>query len=458
MAFGARPLCRGAFLRAALALVLTAAPLAAGGDRWPGFRGPNASGVAADGQNLPDRWSVKSGENIVWKKEIPGLAHSSPVVWGDKLFVTTAAKEGETPYFRHGLYGDGSTADDTGSVHQWVVYCLDRRTGNLIWRDTAREGLPSSGRHIKATHANCTPAVDGKRLLVFFGSEGLFAYSLDGQTLWKRDLGELDMGAYNATDYKWGFASSPTLYGDLAFIQCDTLQDDFLLALDADTGETRWRVKREELPSWSTPTVALLPGGPELVTNAPNWIVGYDPSSGEELWRLGGSSKITAPTPIFEDNLIVVASGRRPVKPIYVIRGGARGDITLPEGETSSERILWSARGRGPYMPTPLIYGDYLYVLANNGVFDCYELKTGKEIYRKRVQHGGGGFSASPVAADGKIYLAGEDGDVFVVASGPEYREIAVNEMDELLMATPAIVGGALYLRGRSHIFAIGKK
>jgi outer membrane protein assembly factor BamB len=195
----------------------------------------------------------------------------------------------------------------------------------------------------------------------------------------------------------------------------------------------------------------------ELITNASNFIRGYDVETGRELWRLGGSSKITAPTPVFSGDLMVVASGRRPEAPLFVIKAGASGDITLREGETANTHIAWSRHQRGPYMPTPLIYHDLLYVLANQGILDCYELRSGKEIYRNRIPHEGGGFSSSPIAADGRIYLSSEDGDIFVVSSGPKFNLIATNPMGERLMATPALAGGAMYVRGEKHIFAIGR-
>ena len=232
--------------------------------------------------------------------------------------------------------------------------------------------------------------------------------------------------------------------------------EDFLIALDTKTGKTAWKTQRDELPGWGTPTI--YPGKRVvLITNASNFIQGYDPLTGKELWRLGGSSKITAPTPIFKDDLIIVASGRRPVKPIFAIRAGATGEITLTEEQTSNDFVAWSKRGRGPYMPTPIIYGDYLYSLNNNGVLDCYDLQTGQEKYRQRIRHAGGGFSASPVAADGKIYLTGEDGDIFVIKAGPEYELVAKNEIGELVMATPALSEGMMYVRAKEHLFAIGR-
>ncbi|HKO61359.1 MAG TPA: PQQ-binding-like beta-propeller repeat protein, partial [Pyrinomonadaceae bacterium] len=245
---------------------------------------------------------------------------------------------------------------------------------------------------------------------------------------------------------------------DLVILQCDTQADSFLVALDAKTGKTVWKTDREELPSWGTPTVVTTPQGPVLVTNASNYIRGYDPRSGKELWRLGRSSKITAPTPIYGEDLIVVASGRGPERPIFAVKPEARGDLTLPEGKTSTDSIVWSRTGRGPYMPTPLAYKGVLYVLANNGTFDAYKLRTGEEIYRQRVPVVGSGFSASPVAADNKIYLSNEDGEILVIAAGEKFTHIATNSMGELLMATPALSDGVMYVRGSSSLFAIGKK
>ncbi len=424
-------------------------------DSWPSFRGDHASGVA-DGQNLPERWDGARGLGIKWKVRIPGLAHSSPVVWGDKVFVTAAISSRGDGTFRHGLYGDGDASDDR-SVHQWKLVALDRASGKLLWDKTAYEGVPREKRHIKASYANATPVTDGRYVIAFFGSQGLYGFDLDGGQLWSKDLGVLNAGAYEAPDYEWGTASSPIIYKDLVIVQCDTQGESFLLAADVRTGKTVWKTARQEFPSWGTPT--LYPGKArvELVTNASNFIRGYDPDTGQELWRLGGSSKITAPTPVFSGDLIVVASGRRPEAPIFAIRPGASGDITLEQGESSSQTIAWSKQSRGSYMPTPLIYGDYFYVLANQGILDCYDLKTGREIYRQRIPHQGGGFSASPVAADGKLYLPGEDGDIFVVKAGSRFKLLATNPMGELLMATPALAAGSMFVRTQHHVFAIGR-
>ncbi|HET7113927.1 MAG TPA: PQQ-binding-like beta-propeller repeat protein, partial [Pyrinomonadaceae bacterium] len=420
---------------------LKAAPLKGS---WPSFRGPHASGVA-EGQNLPDQWNGKTGENILWHTKIPGLAHSSPVVWGNRVFVTSAVSSDPKATFRPGLYGDGDASKDK-SQHRWMVYALDKQSGKIVWERVAYQGEPREKRHIKATYANSTPATDGRIVVAWFGSQGLYTYDINGRLLWKVDLGRLDAGAYDIPTYEWGTASSPIIWKDLVIVQCDTQTDSFIVAFNAKTGKTVWKTDRDEIPSWGTPTVATTSKGEELIANASNFIRGYDPRTGKELWRLGRSSKITAPTPVFADDVLVVASGRGPERPIFVVKAGARGDLTLPDGKTSSDAVIWSRTGRGSYMPTPLIYNGILYVLANNGTFDAYNLKTGEELYRQRLPVIGSGFSASPVAADGKIYLSNEDGEIIVVAAGQKFSHIATNTMGELLMATPALSDGVMYV------------
>jgi hypothetical protein len=442
---------------AVIAAVALVAPRLQSADegRWPSFRGPSASGVA-DGQKLPDTWDGVSGKNIKWKVSVPGLAHSSPVVWGDRIFVTSAISSRPDATFKPGLYGEGTASEDR-TPQRWVVMALDRATGKTMWTSTAYEGAPKEKRHIKATYANATPATDGRYVVAFFGSQGLYAFDVNGKALWQKDLGVLNTGAYDLPEYEWGTASSPIIYKNLVIVQCDTQNESFLLAADVATGRTVWKTVRKELPSWGTPTVYIPPAGgrPELVTNASNYIRGYDPETGAERWRLGGSSKITAPTPIFSRDLVVVASGRAPERPIFAIRPGGSGDITPPGDAGSSAHVAWRKTGRGSYMPTPLIYGDLLYVLGNAGLFDAYELSSGREVYRQRLEHQGSGFSSSPVAADGRIYLSSEDGDMFVVRSGATFELVARNPMGEPLMATPALAGGAMFVRGEKHLFAI---
>ena len=421
---------------------------------WPSFRGWHASGVASD-QNLPLKWNVKSGENIRFKVPIPGLAHSSPILWGDRLYLTTAVSSKTSASFKPGLYGSGEASKDQ-SVHQWQVLCLDADSGKTIWSKTATQGAPKDKRHIKATYANATPATNGETVVAMFGSQGLFAFSAAGKPLWSHDVGRLDVGAYDAPTFEWGSASSPVIYGNKVFVQCDTQKESFVRAIDLKTGKTIWNTQRDELPSWGTPTV-YTGGRPELVTNGSNFIRGYDLETGKELWRLGGSSKITTPTPIYSKDRIIVASGRSPERPIFAIRPGAVGDITLANGATSNQSVAWSKTKRGPYMPTPIIVGNVVHTLGNNGIVGAYDLSTGAEHYYRRMPDVTDGFSASAVSADDRLYLGSEDGAVFVMAAGPQFKLLATNPIGEPIMATPAIGGRTLFVRGSRHLFAIGQ-
>ena len=441
---------------------------AAGTGHWPQFRGAEAAGVAdpsptpsaggggARTPELPDTWNPSTGENILWRTPIPGLAHSSPVVWGDTIFVTSAISGRKDATFKPGLYGDGDASEDR-SDHRWMLYAIDKRSGKIRWERAAAQGAPKNKRHIKSTYASSSPATDGRIVVAWFGSHGIHAYDMNGAARWSVDLGRVDMGAYDIPAYEWGPASSPIIWNDLVIVQCDTQADSFLLALNAATGETVWKTDRQELPSWGTPTIVSTPAGPELVTNASNFVRAYDPRTGRELWRLGGSSKITAPTPIYAEGLHIVASGRAPERPVFAVKPGARGDLTLAKNETANASVVWSKTGRGSYMPTPLAYRGLLYVLANNGVLDAYQIGTGKEIYRQRLPLVGSGFSASPVAANGRIYLSNEDGEMLVIEAGEVFKHLATSSMGETVMATPAISDGVMYVRGAATLFAIGR-
>ena len=417
---------------------------------WPSFRGSSSSGVI-DGPLLLESWNVESGEGILFRIATPGLAHSSPIIWNDQIFLTTAVSSEASADFKPGLYGSGDASPDR-SEHVWQVLCHDKHSGEILWQATAKRAVPQDKRHIKATYANSTPATDGKHVVAFFGSEGLFCFSTEGDLLWQKELGRLDVGAYDLPSYEWGSASSPIIHDGRVFVQCDSQSNSFLIALDVTNGEILWRTPRDELPSWGTPT--LYPGdernAPELITNGSNFIRAYDPRTGAELWRLGGSSKITAPTPVFADGIIIVASGRAPERPIFAIRPGGRGDIS------SGNHLAWSLTRRGPYMPTPLIYRGNVYVLNNDGPFACYDLQTGAEHYYLRLPHRGDGFSASPVASNGKIYLSSESGEILIVKAGETFEEAISYSLGEPIMATPAISNGVLYVRGARHLIAIG--
>ena len=434
-----------------LATVVTAAHA----QNWPQFRGPNATGVA-EGPNRPVKWDTSTSLNVRWKTPIPGLSHSSPVVWGDKVFVTTAVNSvrDET---RYGLFGDVEPVKNDPQ-HAWKVIAIDKLTGKILWERTAYEGIPKVKRHPKSSHAASTPVTDGKTLIVNFGSEGLYAYDFNGKFLWKQDLGVLDAGWFYDVDYQWEYGSSPIIYKNLVIVQADIQKNSFIAAYDIKTGKQVWKTPREELSSWGTPTVYEGKERAELIANGTKAIRGYDPLTGKELWRLGPMSEITTPTPLVGQGLIFVTSGYPPVQPIYAIRPGANGDISLKDGKESNEFVAWSKQRGGPYMPTPIIYGELLYTCSNQGVLTAYNAKTGERVYQERLGGTGGAFTASPVASDGKIYFSSEDGDVFVVKAGPKYELLAKNPVGEVMMATPAISDGLVIVRTISNLYAFGEK
>jgi outer membrane protein assembly factor BamB len=435
------------------ALVLLASAAAMAGD-WPQFRGPSASGIG-DGAKPPVHWDATKNTNIVWKTEIPGLSVSSPIVWGDRIFVTTAISSDAKQSVRVGLYGDTDSVNDS-SPHQWKLLALDKKTGKILWEQLAHQGTPKTKRHPKSSQASPTPVTDGKVVVAYFGSEGLFAYSMDGKLLWKKDVGLQNAGWFFDPDSEWGAASSPVIYKHTVILQCDRQKDSFIAAYDLKDGKELWRTARAEIPAWGSPTIVQGKDRAEVVTNAAKAIRGYDADTGKELWTLGPNSEVTCTTPVSAHGLIFVTAGYPPVQPIYAIKVGSSGDLTLKDGKQSSDTIAWSAQRGGVYLPSPIVYGEHLYTVNNNGILTAYEAKTGQRVYQQRVGEGGA-FTASPIAAAGKLYISTEDGDVFVVKAGPQYELIAKNPVGEAILATPALAGDLLIVRGAKHLFAIAE-
>jgi len=421
---------------------------------WPSFRGPQATGVA-EGYATPTSWDVPSGENILWRTPIPGLGHSCPVVWGDRLFVTTAISGEDDPMLKVGLYGDITPVEDD-SEHTWKVFALDKRTGELVWDQVVFRGVPKVKRHMKSTHANSTPATDGKHLVVMFGSEGLYCYSLDGRLLWKKDLGTLDSAFYRAKTAQWAFGSSPVIHDGRVIIQADVIGDSFLAAFAVEDGKELWRTPREDVPSWGTPTVHAGSDRVQVLVNGYRHMGGYDLATGKELWRLAGGGDIPVPTPVVGQGLVYFASAHGGPAPVFAVGLGAKDDVSLVYPQTANDFVAWSDNGAGAYMQTPLLYGDYLYVCTDSSILKCYDAKTGEQVYKRRIARSNGGMTASPVAADGKLYFTSEDGTVHVVQAGAEFSVLARNDLDEITMATPAISAGVLYFRTRGHVVAVG--
>jgi len=446
------------FKKTLLVLLCSSFTLSAQSDymkQWPQFRGPFASGIL-ESDHLPEEWNIHTGENIQWTVPIPGLGHSCPVIWEDKLFVTTSISGSGSDSLKVGLYGDIDEVGDR-SVHEFRVYCINRKSGEIIWERLAHRGIPRTERHTKSSHANPTPATNGKYVLAFFGSEGLYCYDLEGALIWKKDFGRINAGPYTDPDVEWGFASSPIIHEDKIIIQCDIVGESFLACLDLESGNEIWSTPREDVASWSTPNFYHRDGHRQIVVNGYRHIGGYDFDSGRELWKLSNGGDAPVPTPFFAHDLIYIHSSHGRYQPIFAIRPEARGDITLDThmDSLSNDFIVWSIKRGAAYMPTNLVYGDYLYNLRMNGNLTCFDALTGEEIYKERIPEARG-ITASGVASNGKLYYSTEQGDVFVVAAGPEFEILARNRMDELIMATPALSEDMIYFRTVGQLVAVG--
>jgi outer membrane protein assembly factor BamB len=437
-----------------LSMLCVAVAVAAAADsNWPQFRGPGGGGIGNGAP--PIQWDGENGDHVLWKAEIPGLGHSSPVIWGDRIFVTSAVPANGDASLKVGLYGNIEPVEGEGA-QAFTVYCLDRKSGKILWRRTAASGQAKIKRHPKSTHANPTPATDGKRLVVSFGSEGLFAFDFNGKELWKKDFGILDSGYYMVPAAQWGFASSPVIHDGKVIVQADVQKNSFLAALDLATGKELWRTPRTDVPTFGTPAVVPYSAGGangmQVVVNGWKQIGGYDFSTGKELWKLKGGGDIPVPTPVFMDGLIVITSAHGSERPIYAIRTDAAGELTA-----DSKSMAWAQARAGNYMQTPLLHDGLGYFCYDNGVLTVYQLSSGEKLYQQRLGPGTAGFSGSAVIGGDNLYITNEEGHTYVLAPGREYKLIAQNELGETVMSTPAISDGVLYIRARKHLFALGQ-
>ena len=417
---------------------------------WPQFRGEFARGTA-DGQQLPATWSVESGDNIRWVAEIPGMGHSSPVIWQDQVFVTTAVADSK-PDLVLGDDGGIDLARDTAE-HSWRLYSLNARTGEIQWFKEAFQGKPSAARHVKASQTNSTPVTDGRFVAAIFGAEGLVVFNLEGEEIWRKNLGVLDPGLFGDASSQWGYSSSPVIFEDLLIVQVDRHADSFVAAYDLPSGDEVWKVERNEKPIWATPTLHVTSQRAEVIVAGGDFDRGLDPRTGEELWRFARDYEVKTVTPLIANNLIVLAGGYRG-KPLFALHVGAGGDLSLAEGETNNQGVAWVSEPGGPYTSTPIILGDVIYFVRNTGIFTALDLHTGKNLFKHRL---GGNFSASPVSSDGKIYFASEEGVVLVVAAKTKAEVLATNDMGESCMASPAISDKTLFIRTASKLYAISQ-
>ena len=418
---------------------------------WPQFRGPGARGVA-EGKSLPSTWSKT--ENVKWSVPVPGRGWSSPVIWGDKVFLTSAVSSGKEKAIKKGLYFGGNGKDPSPNRHRWMIYCFSFKSGKKLWEREADAGKPLTPRHIKNNYAPETQVTDGEMVYTYFSDQGLFAHDLNGSLKWKRTTKAF------RTRYNWGSAASPALHGDFIYILNDNEESSFIEAIDKKTGKTSWRKDRDEKSNWSTPFVWKNPLRTEIITPGTGKTRSYG-LDGELLWELvADMSSITIATPFTAHGLLYVTSGYvgDGRKPIYAIRPGGKGTINLKTGAVDKS-IAWRQPKAAPYNPSTLVYKDLLYVLYDFGFFACFDAKTGAEIYGKvRVrERERTPFTSSPWAYGDKVFCLSEDGDCFVYKAGRKHELLRVNKLDELCMATPGIARGSLFIRTASRLYRISE-
>jgi outer membrane protein assembly factor BamB len=422
---------------------------------WPQFRGPQASGLDAEA-SAPVRWNVGLGENERWRTVIAGLAHSSPIVWGDRVYLTTAVRPGKAD-LKVGLYGDITSASDQ-ETHEWRLLAINKSDGQIIWDKLGHEAVPRVKRHPKASHCNSTPATDGQRIVALFGSEGLFCFDKSGELRWKKNLGPMDSGYFQVPTAQWGFASSPVIHDGKVAVQCDVQTNSFLALFDLADGKELWRTPRKDVPTWSTPTIVQFSGQTQILVNGWHHTGAYDFITGREIWKLDGGGDIPVPTPVLAHGLAYFTSAHGRSRPMRAIRLQAQGDITPANVGTTNASIAWVHARQGNYMQTPIVVADFLYGCFDNGVLSCFEAKTGVIHYSERLGSGSEGFTASPVSDGKHLFVSSEGGNVYVVPTGRKFSVISTNKLGETCMATPALSDGTLFFRTREHLVAIGSK
>jgi len=413
-------------------------------DLWPQFRGTDG-GVGA-GKNLPSKWSAS--QNVAWSVDVPGRGWSSPIIAKGKIFLTSVNREGGFEDAKKGLYFGGERLKPSTAEHKWVVLCFDLATGKKLWDKEVAKSKPETPVHIKNTYASETQVTDGGYVYSYFGNQGVYCHDFDGKLIWSKTFDAMP------TQFGWGTAASPALYENKLILVNDNEKASYMLCLDKKDGSQIWKIDRDEKSNWATPFVWKNEKRTEIVTAGAKKIRSYD-LDGKLLWELGGMSNITIPTPFAKHGLLYVGSGYilGKNKPIFAIKPGAAGDITLKEGETSNESIAWCQKDAGPYNPSFLVYGDYLYVLYDRGFFACFDAKTGKPVYeRQRLE---GMFTTSPWAYDGKIFCLNEDGDTHVIEAGKEFKVLGKNRLDEMCMATPAVAGDSLVVRTLGKLYRL---
>jgi outer membrane protein assembly factor BamB len=439
----------GSWLRLGWVALVPCSAALRGADDWPQFRGPNAAGVS-HARAAPQTWGPD--KQIRWKVPIPGRGWSSPIVWGDTVFVTTAVADKQPrpkPGFAQG--GLGADRPPPAEVFRWEVYCLDRTTGRVHWQRVAAAHRPTIPIHPYNSYATETPATDGQRVYAYFGAVGVFCYDFAGRPVWRKELGSYPM------QFGHGTGASPALDGGRLFIQCDNEEQSFLVALDTKTGRELWRVGRDETTTWTTPFVWKTNHRTAVVCCGEKKVRAYDPATGRALWELGGLAGQLCASPAADAARIYLGSaGPWGKKPLVAVRAAAAGDVTLKAGETANAGVAWSLTQAGPALASPLAYRGYLYVLEQRGgMVSCYDSATGQPMYRKARLPEARGFVASPWAHGDKIFCLDEEGQTFVLRAGPEFQVLGKNQLDDMFWASPALAGGDLFLRGLDHLYCI---
>jgi outer membrane protein assembly factor BamB len=434
--------------------ITTIALQAAGPAWWPQFRGENAGGI---GDGAPQQqWDVGKKEHLLWKRAIPGLSLASPVVWGDHVFVITAASDKDDAELKIGLYGDiESVTSEDGVKHDWRVFCLNRLTGEPVWEKTVLSAVPASRRHPKSSHANSTPATDGDALVGVFNETLTCLDAKTGDVRWRMEIGPLRGGYFRAPEDTWGYASSPILRDGRVIVQCDVEKQSWIAAFSLKDGKELWRTPRNNKPSWATPSTYTHNGRHFVVANGYERIAGYELETGKEVWHVQGGGDIPVPAPVVKDGLIAITNAHGRLAPVFVIGTDASGDLAAADAGDENKYLRWLLPRRGNYMQTPLLLDARLYLCNDAGVATCLDAATGEEKWRERLGDGSTGFTASPVAAGGLLYWTAENGRVVVVKAADKFERLAENDLGEPCMASPAVADGTLFFRTRRHIMAV---
>lgn len=430
------------------AFVLAGEPAPDYNQYWPHWRGPLATGAAPFG-NPPVEWS--EDKNIRWKIELPGAGHATPVIWKDHIFILTAvateqpgdsqkiaaARDRQPPWMRR-------RGVQPSYVQEFAILAIHREDGRVVWQRVLRQELPHEGTHPTASWASNSAVTDGDVVFAYFGSRGLFCLNLQGKLLWQTDLGDM------TTRNGFGEGSSPALYGEVVVVNWDHEGQSFIVALDKQSGRQLWKKDRDEVTSWSSPIIVEVDGSPQVVINATGRTRGYDLATGEVVWEVGGMTVNTIPSPVHRDGLVFVTSGFRGSMLQAIRLAGAKGDLS------TSASLVWQHERDTPYVPSPLLYGDFLYfVKVNKGVLSCFSASRGQPYYGPERLDGIANIYASPVGAAGRVYLTGRAGTTVVLEQDPEFKVLATNTLEDDFDASPAIVGNELYLRGHRALYCV---